>query len=88
MIASGYEPISILQTTFVSLLPGCPLVIYSTHIEPLTRAFTWLKDSEHFAHLRLTETWQREFQVLWERTHPAMSMSVRGYILSALKVLA
>lgn len=89
VIASNYEPMSILQTTFVSLLPGCPLVIYSSHIEPLARAFAWLKDSDHFVHLRLTEPWQREFQVLSGRTHPAMSMSVKaGYILSALKVLA
>lgn len=89
VIASSREPISILKIALPSLMPGCPVVVYSTHIEPLTRAFAWLQTSGNGVHAKLTEAWQREYQVAPNTTHPSMTMSHKaGYILSATKVLA
>ena len=63
------------------------VVIYSEYLEPLTRAFTWLKATGYVIHLQLTETWQREFQILENCSHPAMAMSAgAGYILSGVKI--
>ncbi len=62
-------------------------MIYSEHVEPLTRVFIWLRVSKAAVNLRLTEVWQREFQVFTSCSHPAMTTSGNaGYILSAMKI--
>jgi tRNA (adenine-N(1)-)-methyltransferase non-catalytic subunit len=87
VLAPGHEPISILKATLPALFDSCPLVIYSEHVEPLTRAFAWLKISGNAINLQLTETWLREFQILENRSHPAMTMCANaGFVLSAIKI--
>jgi tRNA (adenine-N(1)-)-methyltransferase non-catalytic subunit len=86
VFASQREPVSMLKVTLPALLVGCPIVLYSEHIEPLTRAFAWLKASGFAACLELTEAWHREFQVVVGCSHPTMTMSAdAGYVLSAVK---
>jgi len=86
VLASKHEPVSILRATLPALLIGCPIVIYSEHIEPLSRAFAWLKTSGTAIRLELTETWCRELQVVVGCSHPSMTMSANaGYVLSAIK---
>lgn len=86
VFASKHEPVSILRATLPTLLVGCPIVIYSEHIEPLSRAFAWLKTSQTAICLELTETWHRELQVVVGCSHPSMAMSANaGYVLSAIK---
>ena len=56
-------------------------------MEPLIRAFDWLKTSGNAIHLQLTETWLREFQILENRSHPTMTMCANaGFVLSAIKI--
>lgn len=87
VLASRHEPLSILKTLLPLLRVGGSFVIYSEHIEPLTRVFIWLRVSKAAVNLRLTEVWQREFQVLTSCSHPAMTTSGNaGYILSAMKI--
>lgn len=62
-------------------------MVYSEHIEPLTRVLIWLRVSEAAIDVRLTEVWQREFLVSTNCSHPAMTTSGNaGYILSAIKI--
>ena len=56
--------------------------------ESLARAFAWRRDSGHAVRVQLTETWQRDFQILENRSHPNMAMTANaGYVLSAIKVV-
>jgi len=60
--------------------------MYSVHIEPLTRAFSWLEASATAVHLRVTQARQRQFQVIAGCSHPIMTVpGDAGYILFALK---
>ena len=87
VLAPGLEPISVLKATLPALFDGCPMVIYAEYAEPLTRVFAWLKATGNAIHLQLTETWQREFQILGNCSHPTMTMSASsGYVLSAIKI--
>lgn len=87
VLAPDREPISVLKATLPALFDSCPLVVYSEHMEPLIRAFDWLKTSGNAIHLQLTETWLREFQILENRSHPTMTMCANaGFVLSAIKI--
>lgn len=87
VLASGHEPVSTLKTLLPLLRAGGSFVVYSEHIEPLTRVLIWLRVSEAAIDVRLTEVWQREFLVSTNCSHPAMTTSGNaGYILSAIKI--
>ena len=88
VLAPSLDPLSVVRATLPALFPSCPLVVYCDHLEPLTRLFAHLKDSGDAVHIQLTETWQRDFQILENRSHPKMTMTANaGYVLSAIKVV-
>jgi tRNA (adenine-N(1)-)-methyltransferase non-catalytic subunit len=64
-----------------------PLVIYSLYREPLVEIYVELKKRKDVINLHLTETWLRDYQILSDRTHPAVTMSASGgHLLSAIIV--
>ena len=88
VLAPSLDPLSVLRATLPALHPSCAVVVYGDHLEPLARAFAWLRDSGHAVRVQLTETWQRDFQILENRSHPDMAMTANaGYVLSAIKVV-
>ncbi|KDO24610.1 hypothetical protein SPRG_10142 [Saprolegnia parasitica CBS 223.65] len=87
IIASHYDPLSMLQALLPLLGLSKPFVVYSEYLEPLTTAFDALQRMDSIVNLQLNDTWTREYQVLPGRTHPEMTMSAgSGYILSGIKV--
>ncbi|KAH8050384.1 hypothetical protein JL722_11349 [Aureococcus anophagefferens] len=75
VLAPSLDPLSVLRATLPALHPSCAVVVYGDHLEPLARAFAWLRDSGHAVRVQLTETWQRDFQILENRSHPDMAMT-------------
>jgi hypothetical protein len=75
----------------MALLPhlktSCPFAVFCEFLEPLTRCYDAALKLGTVISLQLTSTWQREFQVLPNRTHPLNDMhSESGYILTGIKV--
>jgi hypothetical protein len=84
-----YDPTQTLLQLFPYLAPSSPYVIYCEYIEPLTECFKQIQTNPALLsiNLRLSDTWMREYQILHNRTHPAMSMSQSGgFLLTGIKL--
>ncbi|PVU99375.1 hypothetical protein BB559_000774 [Furculomyces boomerangus] len=79
VISCDYEPLSVLKKLIV-YLGGSRTV-------SLLAAFEYMRMSQNFLSVTISESWLREYQVLPNRTHPLMNMtSSGGYLLSAIYV--
>lgn len=89
VLVTKYDPTTTLLQLFPHLAPSSPYVIYCEYIEPLTECFKQIQTNPALLsiNLRLSDTWMREYQILPNRTHPAMSMSQSGgFILTGIKL--
>ncbi|KAJ1967939.1 tRNA (adenine(58)-N(1))-methyltransferase non-catalytic subunit trm6 [Dispira parvispora] len=87
LIASQYDPVSILKELVPYVGGSRPIVVYSPSKEPLIMAAAYMKTSPDFINPQITESWMREYQVLPGRTHPLMVMSAGGgFLLTAIRV--
>jgi tRNA (adenine58-N1)-methyltransferase non-catalytic subunit len=89
ILMTKYDPTQTLLQLFPYLAPSSPYVIYCEYIEPLTECFKQIQTNPALLsiNLRLSDTWMREYQILHNRTHPAMSMSQSGgFILTGIKL--
>jgi hypothetical protein len=89
ILVTKYDPTITLLQLFPYLAPSSPFVIYCEFIEPLTECFYNIQKNPFLLsiNLRLSDTWMREYQILPNRTHPAMSMSQSGgFILTGIKL--
>ena len=83
LIGSKLDPREALSRLLPILLPSRPFAVFSGYPEMLVPANSWLRSSRVAAHVALTETWTREYQMLPGRTHPHMTTSAAsGWILS------
>ncbi|XP_050406117.1 tRNA (adenine(58)-N(1))-methyltransferase non-catalytic subunit TRM6 [Patella vulgata] len=83
IISSKFHPTPLLMRMLEFINPSRPVVIYSQHQEPLIDCYMKVKGSGKGVNLQLTETWYREYQVLPQRTHPAVRMTGNGgYLLT------
>ncbi|CAG8466526.1 4713_t:CDS:10 [Paraglomus occultum] len=88
LVASQYQPKSILEALLPYVAGSRPIVIYSIHKEVLVDAFTYLRMSKQCINPEITESWLRNYQVLPGRTHPEMTISGGGgYILHAKRII-
>lgn len=88
VIACKEFPLSILTELLAYLNPSRPFVIYSLYQEPLINVYLQLKKRHDILYLRIMETWLRPYQVLANRTHPAVTVSSSsGFLLTGLKVV-
>ena len=83
VIASQHDP----RESFFQILPlmggSCTFCVYSRYIEPLLEISKTLRGQSIAVNVQLSETWFRPYQVLPDRTHPAVNMSATGgYLLS------
>ncbi len=76
LIASKYDPASVLKAAFQFLAPGRPFVVWSESVELLQEARHAVGGET--VKVKITETFLREHQVLYNRTHPLMNMSTHG----------
>ncbi|RKP40422.1 Gcd10p-domain-containing protein [Dimargaris cristalligena] len=84
IIASHYDPVSILDELVPYIGGSRPIVVYSPDKETLLAAAAQLKVKPDYLNPQITESWMREYQVLPGRTHPTMTMSAGGgYLLTA-----
>ena len=74
-----------------AFLPGSrPVVFYSPYKEQLHELCSYMRYSDRFINVQLTESWLREYQVASAKggSHPLMNMSGSGgFLLSATTVL-
>ena len=89
VLVTKYDPTTTLLQLFPHLAPSSPYVIYCEFLEPLAECFKQIQTDPALLsiNLRLSDTWMREYQILPNRTHPAMSMSQSGgFILTGIKL--
>ncbi|KLO15041.1 Gcd10p-domain-containing protein [Schizopora paradoxa] len=87
IIASDYEPYSILERLAPYLSGSGSIVIHSPSIEVLSDVQAKLRADPQYLGPSITEGWLRRYQVLPGRTHPLMMVTGSGgYILHAIKV--
>lgn len=87
LVASPYEPVSIIETLCPYLAGSAAISVHSPYLQPLIEAHARLRGNPEVINLAVTEPWMRRYQVLPGRTHPEMSTSATsGYLLSATRV--
>ncbi|BGO90082.1 hypothetical protein NBRC10512_004020 [Rhodotorula toruloides] len=88
LIASEYEPLSVIERLLPSIGGSAPIVVYSQNVQLLFSANLALRNHPAIISPTITEPFLRQYQVLPGRTHPEMQgMSHGGYILSMIRVL-
>lgn len=87
LVASPYEPVSIIETLMPYLAGSAALAIHSPHLQPIAEAHARLRGNNKVINVSITEPWMRRYQVLPGRTHPEMSTNATaGYILHGIRV--
>ncbi|KAL0581062.1 tRNA (adenine(58)-N(1))-methyltransferase non-catalytic subunit trm6 [Marasmius crinis-equi] len=87
IIASQYDPTSILAQLAPYVAGSGSVVVHSPHLQVVSDLQTGLKSKPGFLAPTVTEVWLRRYQVLPGRTHPMMNTSGSGgYILHVIKV--
>ncbi|KXN88849.1 tRNA (adenine(58)-N(1))-methyltransferase non-catalytic subunit TRM6 [Leucoagaricus sp. SymC.cos] len=87
ILATQYDPHSIIEKYAQYLGGSANLVVYSPHPQILADLVTKLRNYPEWLSPSLTESWLRRYQVLPGRTHPLMNMSGSGgFLLHAIKV--
>ncbi|CAG8635317.1 522_t:CDS:2, partial [Dentiscutata heterogama] len=85
LVASQYQPESILDTLVPYLAGSRPIIIYHINREVLVNTCVHMRISGKFLNPQITESWLRQYQVLPGRTHPSMSTSGGGgYLLQTI----
>ncbi|CAG8727344.1 23920_t:CDS:10 [Cetraspora pellucida] len=85
LVASQYQPESILETLVPYLARSRPIIIYHINREVLVNTCVHMRISGKFLNPQITESWLRGYQVLPGRTHPSMSTSGGGgYLLQTI----
>ncbi|KAF7303222.1 hypothetical protein MKEN_01286000 [Mycena kentingensis (nom. inval.)] len=87
IIASEYEPYSILERLVQYVAFSGSIVIHSPYSSVLAEVQTKLRALPQYLGPSVTEVWLRRYQVLPGRTHPTMNTSgAGGFILHTIKV--
>jgi tRNA (adenine58-N1)-methyltransferase non-catalytic subunit len=87
LIATQYEPFSIVQRITPYLAGSSTITIYSQHLPVLAEVHSKMRTLPAYLSPSITEAWLRQYQVLPGRTHPMMNMTGGGgYILHAIHV--
>lgn len=87
LVASKHHPTAIVLSLLEFVAPSRPFAVFCSYQEPLVDCYAQLKDAGSAVFLKISESWLRSYQVLPDRTHPAINMSGGGgYVLSGIKV--
>jgi tRNA (adenine-N(1)-)-methyltransferase non-catalytic subunit len=86
--APAFEPLPLLQRLLPLLAGGAPFALFANCLQPLAEAAEALRAARTAVCVEVHEPFQREYQVLPQRTHPHMAMhATAGYLLVGLKAL-
>ncbi|TCD65435.1 tRNA (adenine(58)-N(1))-methyltransferase non-catalytic subunit trm6 [Steccherinum ochraceum] len=87
VIASQYDPLSILQKLYPYLGGSASIVVHSPQVQILSDLQGKLRDIPGYLGPAVSEPWLRRYQVLPGRTHPTMNTTGSGgFILHTIKV--
>ncbi|KAJ7161279.1 Gcd10p family-domain-containing protein [Mycena crocata] len=87
IVASEYEPFSIIERLVPYVAGSGSIVIHSPHVQILSELHTKIRALTGYLCPSVTEVWLRRYQVLPGRTHPTMNTSGSGgFIFHAIKV--
>ena len=87
VVGGSISPVLLVPRLMPLLQLSAPFAVFSPSPQPLFDLMETLIKEELAMGITLSETWQREYQVLPGRTHPMMQMSAAsGYILHGLRV--
>ncbi|KAI0695606.1 Gcd10p-domain-containing protein [Cytidiella melzeri] len=87
VVASQYEPWSIIERLVPYLGGSASIVVHSPQVQILSDLYNKLRDLPTYLGTSLTEGFLRKYQVLPGRTHPTMNTSgTGGFILHTIKV--
>ncbi|KZT08696.1 Gcd10p-domain-containing protein [Laetiporus sulphureus 93-53] len=87
VVASEYDPFSMLERLSPYLAGSASIVVHSPHIQIVADLQSKLRDRPQYLGPTVTEPWMRRYQVLPGRTHPLMNMSGSGgFILHTTKM--
>jgi len=88
VVASEYEPGTVLQLLVPLLAPSRQFVVFSQYSEALTKCFKEMVSNSVAIGMTLQESWYRIYQVLPGRTHPEMQMTAAsGFIFSGTTIV-
>ena len=83
----NYDFAGIFEMLLPCLATNAALTFYSQTLEPFQPLIEAMKASQQIVHIKLMDSWAREYQVLQNRTHPMMYMpSHSGYLVTAIRV--
>lgn len=89
LIASQYDPSSILARLSPYLAGSASIVVYSQHLQIVAELQNKMRAESQYLAPSVTESWLRRYQVLPGRTHPTMVTSGSGgFLLHATKMYA
>lgn len=86
LITCKEHPVNIFKELVQFLNGSRTFVVFHLMREPLEELYVYLKKNLNFVSLRLSNNFLRDYQVLPERTHPEVTMSSGGYILTGFKL--
>ncbi|KAF5385029.1 hypothetical protein D9615_001234 [Tricholomella constricta] len=87
IIASEYDPWSIIEKLSPYVAGSGSIVVHSPHIQILSDLQTQMRAASQYLCPNVTESWLRRYQVLPGRTHPTMVTSgTGGFILHTIKI--
>ncbi|KAM0788425.1 hypothetical protein ACM66B_001561 [Microbotryomycetes sp. NB124-2] len=87
ILATEYEPWSVLERLLPRIAGSAPIVVFSPHLAVLNSCQDKMRHHREFLAPSMTEPWLRRYQVLPGRTHPEMNgMQHGGFLLSAIRV--
>ncbi|KAK7007033.1 Adenine(58)-N(1)-methyltransferase non-catalytic subunit TRM6 [Favolaschia claudopus] len=87
VVASEYEPFSIVEKLVPYLAGSASIVVQSPYGQILSELHSKLRALPGYLCPSVTEVWLRRYQVLPGRTHPTMNTSgTGGFILHAIKI--
>ena len=87
LVASQYDPFSIVDKLYPYLGGSASIVVHSPHVQVVTNLQTQLRDRLGYLGPTVTEGFLRRYQVLPGRTHPMMNASGSGgFILHVIKM--
>ncbi|KAH9897769.1 Gcd10p-domain-containing protein [Cubamyces lactineus] len=87
IIASEYDPYSIIEKLYPYLAGSASIVVHSPHVQVVANLQSQLRDRPGYLGPTVTEGWLRQYQVLPGRTHPMMNASGSGgFIFQVLKI--
>jgi len=87
IVASEYDPFSIVEKLYPYLAGSAPIVVQSPHGQVLADLQARIRSTPGYLGPTVSEAWLRRYQVLPGRTHPMMNTSGSGgFLFNVTKV--